>query len=182
MSKLIKIYFALAASLVTVYALVALLAFGGIPPYFFVYPPPVAVTLFLFLGPAGSVLGAICHGGLFLILNLYVLRRTVKQAPLKPLRAFMPSIVAICVLAGLSLPYWFGGWSYGMKYQGLLYVTIYGALNVLALSALVAVPFTIAHRASEDKQVITASTVMAYNWCIQVAILLVLFPYLGETP
>ena len=182
MSKFIKTYFALAASLVAVYALVTLLAFGGIPPYHFVYPPPLAVTLFLFFGPVGSVLGAIFHGGLFLVLNLYVLRRAVKQTPLKPLRAFMPSLAVVFALVGFSLWYWFGGWSYGMKYQGLFYVAIYGVLNVLTLSVLTVVPFTIARRASEDRKAITTGTVMTYNLCMYAAILLVLFPYLGETP
>ena len=182
MSKLLRTYFALAASLVSIYGFIALLAFGGIPPYHSVFPPPIAVTGFLFGGLVGSIGGGIFHAGLFLALNLYVLRRASKRASFKPLRAFMPSLVVLFIVIGLSLWYWLASLSYGLKYQGLLYVAIYGTLDILTLGVLTAVPFRITHRAFKNERAISASIVMAYNFCIHAAILLVLFPYLGETP
>ena len=134
------------------------------------------MTFVLFHGVVGTVGGGFVHAGLFLVCNLYVLRRASKGILLEPLRALVPSLVGVVTLAGFSLWHYLESWTDGLTYQGVLYGVIDGALNLLTVGALMATSFHLSHRA------VSVRMGMIYNFCIHTAMLFVLFPYLGETP
>ena len=191
MSKCRKVYFVLAVSLLLVYGFSLVVAR-------FVYPyPPMAVTIpcmyslygltlfrsdqpVLLLSGAIAV-GAVCHIGLFLLLNLYILRRATRQIALQPSRAFLPSNVAVVLILALSILYWFLAGRDGLRIQGFGYLLLYGALNVVTLSGLIAARWLIVKRLSIRASQRSERAVLCYNFAIHAALLLVLFPFMGET-
>ena len=186
MSKCRKVYFVLAVILLLVYG------FSFVVTRF-VYPyPPLAVTIPWMYGwtlfrndqpvllLSGAV-GAVCHIGLFLLLNLYILRRATRQIALQPSRAFLPSNVAVVLILALSILYWFLAGSDGLRIQGFGYLLLCGALNVVTLSGLIAAQWLIVKRLSIRASQRSERAVLCYNFAIHAALLLVLFPFMGET-
>ena len=185
MDNILVLYKKLAISIFGVYCFMFVLGISGIL-YRGVYPPPLSITLFLFIGFPGIIIGAVFHPALFLLLNLYLVRRQKKGLNLSLFRTFLPSVIYIGIITVLSLSLWLGGEEsgvyLGLKYQGLDYVVVYGILNAIVLSGLISTIIILMYRSLKRKIDITGKTLMVYNFLIHISFMLVLFPYLGETP
>lgn len=79
------------------------------------------------------------------------------------------------VIAVLSLSYFASSWSYGVRYQGLLFTIVCAAISAALLTL-----FILAVRKNE-KSGSFASNLLA-SWLLFAWVFTYAFPYLGETP
>jgi hypothetical protein len=79
------------------------------------------------------------------------------------------------IIAALSLFYFASSWSYGVRYQGLLFTIVCAATSV----AFVVIFIVVVRR--NEKNSSFASNLLA-TWLLFVWVFTYAFPYLGETP
>ncbi len=193
MKKIVATYFLFAIGTLIAYVLSAFLLVDGFPSFFPLtvaeHLPYILVLLLYSLGGLpetadnliGLILTVVLHPALFMLLNVYVLRRASRRIRLSPARAFLPSRIVVLILTVLSIWYWFSQWREGLYGGGDSYDLIRsGILNVAVLCLLFIAPRAIVQRLSSHERPFSETLTLAYNFCIYVAFLLVLFPWMGE--
>lgn len=178
---LLRLHLGLLAAVELVYAAVVVVTRSGrypqIPPVLYPQLPPTAVTLFLFLDPTG-VGGGVFHAVALTLLGLRVLRLGAVASSAR--RLLLPSFIAVGALAVLTALSWVTSVGYGLRYQGPRYTALYAVLDAAAILALVGAALRVRRRAADGYPV--ARPLLWLHAGLYLALLLVLFPYLGEVP
>ena len=126
------------------------------------------------------IMTVVFHPSLYLLLNVYVLRRASRRITLRPARAFLPSQVVVLILTALSIWYWFSQWRAGLYGGDSDDLIRSGILNAAVIFLLLIAPRVIVQRLLIREDLFSETFVLGYNFCIYVAFLLVLFPWMGE--
>ena len=130
---------------------------------------------------AYTIIAVLLHPGLFMLLSVYVLRRVSRRIRLSSARAFLPSQVIVLHLTMLSIWYWLSSWHNGLYGGGDSYDLIrLGILNTAVLFLLFLAPRAVVQYLSSHERPSSETLTLAYNFCIYIAFLLVLFPWMGE--
>ena len=184
MGRLLLWMGALTTSIVGVYAALVWLATSNVGVYQGTHLPPAAVTLFLFLeggGLPGIAIGGVVHAALFLLAGSHVLRKAPKSGH-DAAAIVRPAWVGLLSLAGLSaLPWIMGAGAEGLRYQGPWLVAVYGAFGFATITLLLLWLLRLSERAREKRGAVRAELLLV-QFAAHVAALVLLFPYLGETP
>ena len=174
----------LTTSIVGVYAVLVWLATSDVGVYRGTHLPPAAVTLFLMLegnGIPGIAIGGVVHAALFVLAGAHVLRRAPGNGA-EAAALVRPAWVGLLSLAGLSaVPWIMGAGADGLRYQGPWLVMVYGGFGFAAMGLLLAWLLRLSARAKTRVSSIR-SEVLLVQFAAHVATLVLLFPYLGETP
>lgn len=121
------------------------------------------------------------HPCLYLLLNLYILRRVFRNIALTPARAFLPSQIAVLILTGFSIWYWLSQWREGIYgFPDPINLIRFGVLNIVVLFLLVITPGIILRYLASHKRPFSEVFVLGYNFFIYSAFLLIFFPWMGE--
>ena len=191
MKKIVRAYFLFAAGIAITTCFLAPFLLRVLPSFF-----PLTVgehlsfilTLLLSIPFPGhfesnwAFLFITVHPCLYLLLNLYVLRRVARNIKLTPTRAFLPSEIVVRILTVLSILYWFSQWHGGL-YGGSgdpIDLVRFGIMNAVVLLLLFIAPYVLMQRLASYKKPFSEVLILGYNFCVYVAFLLVLFPWMGE--
>jgi hypothetical protein len=192
MKKIVTAYLVFATGIaVTCLALVPFLVgrFPSLFPLTMAEHLPYILTLLLWsaglrMGDGNNlvplIMAVVFHPSLYLLLNVYVLRRAFRRIALRSARAFLPSQIVVLILTVLSIWWGLSQWRAGL-YGGDSYDLIRsGMLNATVIFLLLLAPREIVQRLSIRGDQLSNTFVLGYNFCIYVAFVLVLFPWMGE--
>ncbi|MBI2344126.1 MAG: hypothetical protein HYV02_07320 [Deltaproteobacteria bacterium] len=91
----------------------------------------------------------------------------------------------LLVVLGLDGWYWWSVLEYspvGIAHQGLVYLLVYGALNGLVFLTAFVVLGRWIRRARHAQEPIPPMALLTLHFWLYLALLLILFPYIGELP
>ena len=142
------------------------LFFTGAPTIFCPFPTLTILPAFVLSGLAPLVVAIPTL--LFIAWNSALFR----GAPTAPLRSY----ILFGVLAALSVVYFIGSWSYGLRYQGRKYTEAITLVNAIWI-ALLTVLFIVS-RVRKPSFALN----LTVHWLLFVWLAWYAFPYLGELP
>lgn len=149
-----------------------------------IFLPSVHLVLLFYvamaLGPIGLILPSLVHGGLFLLLNRFVIVSAERHRPIGVLRGIGVPLVSLLIVIPLLWWYWAVNIPYGLRHQGPQYLLVFGVLNASVTLLLVAIMGFLFTKYFRERGSVPARLILKLNFAIYVAYLLILFPALGE--
>ncbi|MBI2342781.1 MAG: hypothetical protein HYV02_00335 [Deltaproteobacteria bacterium] len=131
------------------------------------------------------LVGVLLHSSLFLLFNVYLFRRYRRHRVFSSWRACAPTLWGLALVLGLDVAYWAFALTsspVGIAHQGMTYLIVYGALNVLVFLGATGVLWGLVRQARRQQTTIAPLSLLTLHFCIYLAGLTILFPYIGELP